>query len=81
MTGLVYGEEQDVIERRAGLYNAEPEELIERGLVVGGPQQVIDRLGEFADAGAERIMLQWLDTDHLAGLEHFASNVLPHIHK
>ncbi len=81
MTGLVYGEERSDLERRAGLYDADPEELRESSLVVGGPREVVDRLGEFAEAGAQRIMLQWLDTEDLSGIEHFASSVLPQVHK
>lgn len=81
MTGLVYGVERSDLERRAKLYDAEPEELDGSGLVVGGPQEVVDRLGAYADAGAQRIMLQWLDTEDLSGIEHFASNVLSQVHK
>ena len=42
---------------------------------------VIDRIGEYVDAGAERIMLQWLQLDDLDRIEQMARDVLPHFHK
>jgi F420-dependent oxidoreductase-like protein len=49
----------------------------EPGLIAGSPTQMIDQLGAFADAGAQRIMLQWLDLDDLDGLELLARAILP----
>jgi len=34
-------------------------------------------LGRLAEAGVQRIMLQWLDLDDLDGLEALARGVLP----
>jgi alkanesulfonate monooxygenase SsuD/methylene tetrahydromethanopterin reductase-like flavin-dependent oxidoreductase (luciferase family) len=48
-----------------------PEELAERGLVVGTANQVLDQLGKLTDVGVQRVMLQWLaleDTDRLGAL-------------
>jgi F420-dependent oxidoreductase-like protein len=80
MTGLVYGEDEQDLERWSGLFGADPGDLEARGLVVGGSQRVIDQLGAYAEAGAQRIMLQWLDTDNLARMENFAAAVLPEAH-
>jgi F420-dependent oxidoreductase-like protein len=55
--------------------------LIERGLVVGTPSMWVDQIAEFAEAGVERFMLQWLDLDDIDGLEIVARDVLPHFHK
>jgi F420-dependent oxidoreductase-like protein len=49
----------------------------EPGLIAGGPAQMADQLGAFEAAGAQRIMLQWLDLDDLKGLELLARAVLP----
>jgi F420-dependent oxidoreductase-like protein len=49
----------------------------EPGLIAGSPAQMLDQLGAFAAAGAQRIMLQWLDLDDLNGLELLARAVLP----
>jgi F420-dependent oxidoreductase-like protein len=48
----------------------------ESGLVAGTAPRLRERLAEFERAGAQRIMLQWLDLDDLAGLELLAKAVL-----
>jgi F420-dependent oxidoreductase-like protein len=45
--------------------------------VAGSPDEVIARIGEFAQAGAERLYLQVLDLDDLGHLELLASEVMP----
>ncbi len=49
--------------------------------LVGTASMVIDQIGAYVDAGAERIMLQWLDLDDLDRLDALARDVLPHFHK
>ncbi|MCA9955766.1 MAG: hypothetical protein KC434_13650, partial [Anaerolineales bacterium] len=44
-------------------------ELRQRGIAVGTANEVVDQLGAFAEAGVQRIMLQWMDLDDMAGLE------------
>jgi alkanesulfonate monooxygenase SsuD/methylene tetrahydromethanopterin reductase-like flavin-dependent oxidoreductase (luciferase family) len=44
----------------------------EPGLIAGNPDQMQEQLGAFEAAGAQRIMLQWLDQDDLDGLELLA---------
>jgi hypothetical protein len=41
---------------------------------------IIDRIGEYARVGCQRIMLQWLALDDLAGIESMAQTVLPAFH-
>lgn len=48
----------------------------ESGLVTGTAPRLRERLAEFEQAGAQRIMLQWLDLDDLDGLDVLASAVL-----
>ncbi len=48
--------------------------------ISGTASMVIDQIGAYADAGVERIMLQWLQLDDMDRLEAVASNVLPHFH-
>jgi alkanesulfonate monooxygenase SsuD/methylene tetrahydromethanopterin reductase-like flavin-dependent oxidoreductase (luciferase family) len=83
MTGCVFGLNQSLVEeaveaRTKG--NRNPEELRQRGLVVGTPSEIVDQLGHFAEAGVQRIMLQWLDLDDLDGLEALAKHILPQVH-
>ena len=79
MTGLVYSDNASDLERWASLYDADPQGLDDRGLVVGGADQVVEQLGAYAEAGAQRIMLQWLDTDNLSRMEQFARDILPQL--
>lgn len=53
--------------------------FLERGAVVGTPEQIVDILGRHAEAGVQGIMLQWLDMDDISGLEVIASKVLPQV--
>ena len=76
MTGCRFGRHQGELDRKLGSQSVAS--LRERGIVVGTPAQVVDQLGELAQAGAQRVMLQWLDLDDLDGLEALAQSVLPH---
>jgi alkanesulfonate monooxygenase SsuD/methylene tetrahydromethanopterin reductase-like flavin-dependent oxidoreductase (luciferase family) len=49
-----------------------------RGFPGGSPQQLLDQLKAFEEAGVERFMLQHNDLDDLDSLELLASQVLPH---
>jgi F420-dependent oxidoreductase-like protein len=78
MTGLVFGRTETEIRRRAELYGRPAEELRSRGFVVGHGDDIVEQLGALAEAGAQRVMLQWLALDDLDGLAAFAQTVLPH---
>lgn len=77
MTNIVFGRDDGEVQRRLEGRNAD--ELHERGFIVGTANAVVEQIGAFADAGVERIMLQWLDLDDLDGLEALASTVLPQL--
>lgn len=51
-------------------------ELRDNGLVVGDGRQIRAQLQEYAAAGVQRIMLQWLELDDLEGLEALADALL-----
>jgi F420-dependent oxidoreductase-like protein len=70
------GRDDAEVARRADAIGRQVDELREHGLA-GTPQQVVDRLGEFAEAGASRVYLQTLDLADLAHLELVAGQVLP----
>ena len=74
MTGLVFG--RDDAELQIKLRGRDTAQLKERGLVVGTPDEVKSQLQHLAEAGVQRVMLQWLDLDDLAGLEALARSVL-----
>ena len=50
-----------------------------RGGVIGTPNEIVDQLGRYAEAGIEGVQLQWLDLDDLSGLELIASEVIPQL--
>jgi F420-dependent oxidoreductase-like protein len=79
MTGVVFGRNQAEVQHKAAARKRTAEELRERGLVVGIPAEIVDQLNRLAEAGVQRVMLQWLDLDDLAGLEAMARGVLPHV--
>jgi hypothetical protein len=43
---------------------------------VGTGEEIAAQLEEWAAAGVERVMLQWLELDNIAGLEALAALVL-----
>jgi F420-dependent oxidoreductase-like protein len=80
MLGCVYGKgpaqvEQNVLQRSQGKSNRQ--ELRKNGNVVGTASEIAAQLAQFQDAGARRVMLQWLELDNLDGLEEIARVVLP----
>jgi F420-dependent oxidoreductase-like protein len=91
MTNLTFGRDAAELERKLAPRRQQPtfagksaEDIAEaiwteRGFITGTPQQVIEQIRVFADAGVEELMLQWLDLDDLDGLRAFATTVLPHV--
>ena len=82
MTGCVFGRDDGEVQRKVeartrGQRSAD--ELRQRGLVVGTAGQVVEQCHRLAEAGAQRLMLQWLDLDDLDGLEALAKEVLPQL--
>lgn len=79
MTGCLFGRsDQEVVQKLRG---RSLEEVRARGIIVGTASAAIDQLAQFADAGVQCVMLQWLDLDDLDGLEAMAKAVLPHFQR
>jgi F420-dependent oxidoreductase-like protein len=72
------GRDDAELKRRAVAIGQEPAALREHGLA-GTPAELVDKIGQFADIGAERIYLQVLDLDDLEHLALIAAEVLPHV--
>jgi len=82
MTGCVIGSDlkevqRKVLERTGGKRSVE--DLRQRGLVVGAAADGIDQLKALGAAGANQVMLQWLDLDDIEGLEYLSEQVLPYV--
>jgi len=82
MVGTIFGQtERDITSRldeiaaRRGRHYSVAE-LRDSGLVVGNGDEIRSQLAEYAAAGVERIMLQWLELDDLEGLEILAGALL-----
>jgi F420-dependent oxidoreductase-like protein len=74
MTTLVFGRDDAEIQRKLSGHDAA--ERRERGIIVGSGAEVQEQLGRLAEAGVQRVMLQWLDLDDLDGIAALAEAVL-----
>lgn len=82
MTGCVFGKDDAQVRENVKIRtNGEHslEDLRQRGLIVGTSSQIVDQIGAFERAGAQRVMLQWLDLDDMDGLEAMAKSILPQL--
>ena len=73
---LCCGEDEEAYRRRAAAIGREPDQLRATGLA-GTVAEVTDKLGTFADAGAQRIYLQVLDLSDLDHLRLVAAELAP----
>jgi F420-dependent oxidoreductase-like protein len=77
-TILAVGRDEAGFRRRAEAIDRDPDEL--RSTFAGGTvDQVVQRVGEWADAGASRLYLQVLDLHDLEHLELVAAEVMPRV--
>lgn len=72
MTGCEFAADTAGLQRKLAARGHTKQELLERGMVVGAGEEAKQQLQEYAKAGVQRIMLQWLDLDDLAGLRDLA---------
>ena len=72
------GRDGSEIARRAAAIGRQVEELAANGLC-GTPDEVVGKLGRFADLGASRAYLQIMDLADLDHLALLAEEVLPRV--
>jgi F420-dependent oxidoreductase-like protein len=72
------GRDSAELERRAATIGQPLADLRAHG-VAGTPAEVIDRIGQFGEIGADGIYLQVLDLDDIDHLELIAAEVLPQV--
>jgi F420-dependent oxidoreductase-like protein len=77
MTGMAFGLDQAQVEERLAIWEASAQELKQHGIIVGVEDEIVDQVLAFADAGVQRLMLQWLYLDDLDALERLAELLLP----
>jgi F420-dependent oxidoreductase-like protein len=69
------GRDDSEIGRRANAIGREVDELRSNSPLLGTPDEIVERLAPFADAGVQRVYLQLLDMSDLDHLELFAEVV------
>lgn len=74
MTGCFYAADEAGLKAKLGTRDREA--LRDRGVIIGTRGQIGEQLAAHAAAGVQRIMLQWLDLDDIAGLEMLAADIL-----
>jgi F420-dependent oxidoreductase-like protein len=84
MIGCEFGRDQTevkrLVEKRTGGQRT-AQELVETfGMAVGTADQIVEHLGRLAEAGVQRVMLQWLALEDTDRLEAMADEVLPQLH-
>jgi F420-dependent oxidoreductase-like protein len=80
MTNLLFGRDQAEVEAKAAQRGANLEQLKGSPVIYGTASEVIPQIASYREAGAERIMLQWLEQDDIDGLQALAETVLPVFH-
>jgi F420-dependent oxidoreductase-like protein len=73
---LCVGADEAEVRRRAAAIGRDPDELRENGLA-GTPEEVLDKIGRYADLGSQRLYLQVLDLADLDHLRLVAAEVMP----
>ena len=75
---LCLGDDEATLARRAAALGREVAELRRNGFA-GSRDEVVDRIGRYAEAGATRLYFQVLDLADLDHVEELASSVLPQV--
>ncbi|HEX2177372.1 MAG TPA: LLM class F420-dependent oxidoreductase [Nocardioidaceae bacterium] len=75
---LCCGESEAEVTRRAGAIGRDVGELRANGLA-GSPDEVVDRIGRYAELGTQRTYLQVLDLADLDHLQLVAEKVMPQV--
>ena len=87
MTGIFFGRDLAALDRqlegerrfRPELASTPRDELIaimrQRNAIVGTPEMVAGQIAAYTQAGADELMLQWLDQDDIEGLRGLAEVV------
>lgn len=76
MTGCFFSSTEYGLQQKIESRGKTIEQLQQQGMIAGSAGMVKDQLLELEASGLQRIILQWLDLDDLAGLEALAKTVL-----
>ena len=73
------GRDDAQVATRAAAIGREVDELRGNSPLVGTPDEIVDKLGPFAEIGVQRVYLQLLDMSDLDHLDLFAAEVVPQL--
>jgi F420-dependent oxidoreductase-like protein len=79
MTSCIFGTDPIDVERKVNQRTKGQRsvaDMRQRGAIVGTAEEIVGQCQALAEAGAQRVMLQWLDLEDIAGLERLADSVL-----
>jgi F420-dependent oxidoreductase-like protein len=77
MTNILFAPDLAGLKAKAEARGSSLEAERQRPIIVGAGDEIVPQLEAYAQAGAERIMLQWLELDDLDGIASLAETVLP----
>jgi len=72
------GKDEAELTRRAARIGRDLTELRDN-VLAGSPSEIVDKIGQYGEAGASTVYLQVLDLDDLGHLEQLAAEVLPQV--
>ena len=75
-TNIIFGQNAAILEQKLAKTGKGAAAHKERGIIVGTGPEVVEQLARIEEAGMQRVMLQWLNLDDLAGLEDLAKYVI-----
>jgi F420-dependent oxidoreductase-like protein len=79
VAGCIFGTNHEEVERKVNKRTRGQRTIAElrtRGMIVGTGEEIVEQCRAFEDAGAQRIMLQWLDLDDVQGIENMSKGIL-----
>lgn len=79
MTGTVFARSDAELKELLEKQGADADTLREKGLIVGTGDDFVAQIKAYEEAGAYRLMLQWLELDDVERLEAMAQTVLPQV--
>jgi F420-dependent oxidoreductase-like protein len=71
----IFGKDEQELKRKLDEGGYTEERLEKFGIIAGTGPQIVDQIGAYQEAGAERVMLQWLDLENQDALEGLAEAV------
>ena len=76
MTGCVFAKDEQSLNKKLEARGRTREDLRKHGIIAAAGNEIKEQLQGLAEAGVQRVMLQWLELDDLDGLKDLARIVL-----